>query len=294
VTREALILPDAGVRAEVEALVGDGYEPAWYTSLNADPDTPAWFLARAEGRLVAFLTVFAPSAEACEVQAWVDPTWRRRGLFSALLADARALWSAPGRRWLLVVDRDEGPGPLVARRRGTWSFTEKTLGLAVADRPPFQGLVDGLALALAGPEDRLGAAEALAAANGEAVGGYLDFLGKVLDDPGRSLAVLRWKGRLVGCLGVHRSGPQTELFALGLVPEVQGRGWGRALVTAVLALQAEGTEEFLLEVDSTNGRAEALYRSLGFTDRTVTDYFELVETKIVETEVAETDPQETV
>lgn len=255
-------------REAIEALVGDQYEPAWYTTLNAEKDRPAWFLAWAGTTLVGFLTVFAPGSDA-EVQAWVAPEHRRQGVFRSLWDQARRFWEAPGRRWLLVVDRRHPIGATVAGRWGRLTFTESTLVLPAGSRPGFEGLPDGLTLAPVGPDTALAAARVLARANQDE--DHRSFVDRVLGDTQRTLLALH-TDTVVAVGGLHR-GPQTTLFALAVDPDHQGKGWGRALVLALLDVGAPGTEEFLIEVDSTNARAENLYRSVGFVDQTVTDYY---------------------
>lgn len=238
---EACRFPGPEVRAEVEALAG-AFEPEWATTLNADQARPAWFLCRQDGRLVGFLTVFAPSNDTAEVGAFVDQDHRRQGVFSALFAGARRAWEGEARRWLLVVNRESGEGLAVARRRGLLSFTEGTLGLSAGQRPQFPGLVPGLTLGPAGPEDQ----QVVCAVWGRAKG----------EDP-----------------ATHRDGARAFLFGLAVDPGFQGRGWGRLMVLGLLEWAGPGFEEFRLEVDSSNARAEKLYRSLGFTDRQTIDYY---------------------
>lgn len=268
---KALVTP-ALIRAEVEALA-QGFEPAWYTSLNADATRPAWFLARKDGRLVGFLTIFDPSGDAAEVEAYVEPGSRRQGLFTSLLAEAQRVWSDPGRRWLLVVDRCDADGVAVARRLGSLTFTESTLGLAADQRPSFLGLPADLMLAEGQADDLKEAAQVFRLAHGD--DGHRTFLERILSDPDRRFFVLKEPGQTVGVGCLHREGPQTMVHGLVVHPDRQGRGWGRALVTALLDLGATGTEKFLIEVDSSNHRAETLYRSLGFQDQEVTDYYQL-------------------
>lgn len=274
-TIEAVNDPTDALRREIETLAGE-HEPAWYTTLNADRARPAWFLARREGVLVGFLTVFDPSGQAAEVEAFVAPSQRRQGVFTALLAEARRVWEAPGRRWLLVASRGS-EGATVAARWGNLSFTESTLGLPVSARPRFEGLPDGLLLRAGGEEEVEAAAQVFQAAHGEE-DGHRSFLERIVTDPDRRFLALLEGEQTVGVGCLHRDGSRTMVHGLVVHPSRQGRGWGRALLEALLDLGASDTEEFLIEVDSSNARAEGLYRSLGFTDREVTDYYEIAAT----------------
>jgi len=270
----ACLFPDAETKVEIESLSGE-YEPAWYTTLNSDQTRPAWFLARSESRLIGYLTVFDPSGTAAEVSAFVIPGMRGRGVFRTLLLEARRRWDAPGRNWLLVVERSDVEGCAVASHWGKLAFTESTLTLAVQKRPAFPGFPEGITLTDGRADDLEEASEAFRLANGEEGRGHRDFLERILVDPDRRFLVLREASAVVGVGCLHQDNGKTMVHGLVIRPDRQGRGLGRLLVQALLDQGAPGTDEFLIEVDSTNTRAENLYRSLGFTDQRVTDYYEV-------------------
>jgi mycothiol synthase len=72
--------------------------------------------------------------------------------------------------------------------------------------------------------------------------------------------------------------PMGEIYVIGVDPDFQGRGWGRALTRAGLDwLARSGLSVGMLYVDAANTAAVALYRSLGFTeDHTDRAYSRLV------------------
>jgi mycothiol synthase len=74
-------------------------------------------------------------------------------------------------------------------------------------------------------------------------------------------------GRMLGFhwTKVH-SATSGEVYVLGVAPEGQGRGLGKALALAGLRhLAGRGVDEVHLYVESDNGPAVALYAGLGFT-----------------------------
>ncbi|MBW3661940.1 MAG: ribosomal protein S18-alanine N-acetyltransferase [Actinobacteria bacterium] len=77
-----------------------------------------------------------------------------------------------------------------------------------------------------------------------------------------------WEGdRLVGFGGLHIGPDEADVLTLVVAPEQRRRGIGRLLVER-LADEAvtRGATSLILEVAATNHAAEALYRSVGFTD----------------------------
>ncbi len=64
--------------------------------------------------------------------------------------------------------------------------------------------------------------------------------------------------------------PQGEIYVIGVSPDAQGRGWGRALTRAGLEwLAGRGLTVGMLYVDGGNTAAVQLYRSMGFVDHHV-------------------------
>ncbi|WBM81072.1 mycothiol synthase [Cryobacterium breve] len=71
-------------------------------------------------------------------------------------------------------------------------------------------------------------------------------------------------------LKLEQGAAEGEIYVVGVSPEWSGRGLGRRLMTAGLErLRRRGVTQATLYVEADNGPAVRLYRSLGFTDRTV-------------------------
>lgn len=64
----------------------------------------------------------------------------------------------------------------------------------------------------------------------------------------------------------HGHEPIGEVYVVGVHPDQQGRGLGRAITVAGLRwLRAQGLPQAMLYVEADNDPAQAVYRSLGFT-----------------------------
>lgn len=85
-------------------------------------------------------------------------------------------------------------------------------------------------------------------------------------DPAGLLLAVDTSGRLLGFHWTKQHDPSTgEVYVVGIAPEAQGRGLGRALTLAGLShLASRGVEEVLLYVESDNLAARHLYTGIGF------------------------------
>lgn len=64
------------------------------------------------------------------------------------------------------------------------------------------------------------------------------------------------------------------IFGLGVLPEYRGKGYGRTILTlAVNMLKEKGAEKIMLQVESKNFNALNLYKSCGFYETSVMDYY---------------------
>jgi mycothiol synthase len=87
-------------------------------------------------------------------------------------------------------------------------------------------------------------------------------------DP-EGLLLLEEDGRLAGSCWtkIHADSipPMGEIYVIGVDPDFQGRGWGRALTQAGLDhLSSRGLRVGMLYVDGDNRPAISLYQSMGF------------------------------
>jgi ribosomal-protein-alanine N-acetyltransferase len=89
-----------------------------------------------------------------------------------------------------------------------------------------------------------------------------------LADPGgtRHYVLAEDDGVLAGWAGLAASGGQGDVLTIGVRPELQGRGVGSTLLTALLEEAAvRGCGEVFLDVRADNDRARRLYERFGFT-----------------------------
>lgn len=88
---------------------------------------------------------------------------------------------------------------------------------------------------------------------------------RILAMPGAMGLVARDGGALAGFALARSAADECELLSLAVADDARGRGIGRRLLEAALAVAAQaGARVMFLEVAETNEVALALYRSAGF------------------------------
>ncbi|MFB9836948.1 ribosomal protein S18-alanine N-acetyltransferase [Actinoallomurus acaciae] len=93
------------------------------------------------------------------------------------------------------------------------------------------------------------------------------YRGELVDRSGtRRYVAVEDDGVLAGWAGLSAVAGQGDVLTIGVRPELQGRGIGSALLTALLEEAAvRGCAEIFLDVRADNDRARRLYERFGFT-----------------------------
>lgn len=250
-------------------------------SLNFDKSMPSYVLAReagAKGRLLGAATLFAPMKEEVELSACVLPEFRRRGLYSGLLAQVRLNVAGRGvRRILSVADRASASGVSMLKAQGLSIHHSEYSMRFCGPRPELGGPPLELRAATMADMDAL--ASMGASGFGDAPDEARSFIAAHLESPDREQFIA-----LSGAPGVaspvamvslgRASGGETSINGLCVTPSRRGEGFGRAVMRALLGLLlSRGEGPIVLDVDSENEIAHRLYLSLGFKETQVVDYY---------------------
>jgi ribosomal protein S18 acetylase RimI-like enzyme len=218
-------------------------------------DRPIHFLAIAEDEVIGYAGVTAgDEAEACGM---VHPSWRRRGVGSALLIELCAAAVSLERESILVICEDAGPAALawMTRLGATLESAERRMVLQLLDVPAAADVPIEIRPATG--------------ADHPAVAAILD---EEFDDgPGDERLVAVDNRTVLGTLRLTQSPRRTMIYGFVIEATQRGRRLGTRMLAAVLArLQERGIGEVGLEVDPENAPAVRLYERFGF--KTVTTY----------------------
>jgi len=257
---------------EVDSVSADGgrLKLEWNTLKSRSGTAVEDILWWEDGCLVGFLGLYAFGGPTVELAGMVHPDYRRRGIGTRLLDEAIELCRERSRHKILLVIPRTSPGgwAMAESRRGFLDHSEHALEL---DGAAVEGPSDpSLILRPVSSDDITEEARILAEAFGKSEGSM------VLDAPDESRLVAERDGRVIATLRVHRSPEQWGIYGFAVEPQFRGMGIGRDLLRRVCRqAHGAGVTRLHLEVEVKNDRALGLYTSLGFTQTSTEDYFDI-------------------
>ena len=228
----------------------------------------------ADRRLAGFCSI--EGLASFELCGMVHPAYRRRGIGQLLLDTALDVCRRRGvSRVLLICETGSQSGQhFVASLRARQAEVEQRMELVeLQPAPPFAGAFT-LEPAVAGDAGAI--ADVVARAFGDPVDEYRRRVERDMRRPDEQWYLARVDGIPAGGVRVWTAAPRVYLYAVGVAPEMQGRGIGRQMLTQLCArlLQA-GWTRIALEVLPDNAAAQALYRACGFRHTTTYEYYAL-------------------
>jgi ribosomal protein S18 acetylase RimI-like enzyme len=204
-----------------------------------------------------------------EGQGMVHPAHRRRGLGRALLDEVRAVCRETGAQALIITcDDDSALGKAFLEAVGArYRLSEYAMELDRAMVPQGQNWKENLWLCPATFGDSSLFAEIAAEAFGDPVQTVRRWIERQMRERTCSF-YLAWLGeQAIGSIRLVWFGRRIYVTTLGIRPELQGRGYGRQMLSRLVdILVAENWDEILIEVETENRNALSLYRGCGFRE----------------------------
>lgn len=257
---------------EADTVLADGgrLKLEWSILKSRSGDNVEDILWWEEGRLVGFIGLYDFAGQTVEVAGMVHPNFRHRGIGSRLLDQAMELCRERGHPKFLLVAPRTSPGAreLAESRLGFLEHSEHALDLygAVSEGPSDPSLTLRPAL----NDDISSLVRILENAFGE------PWDPRDLEHLGDSTMVAERDGLVIATLRLQRSAEEWGVYGFAVEPHHQGEGVGRDLLRRVCRQANEaGVVRLHLEVEVNNDRALSLYTSLGFTQTSTEDYFEI-------------------
>lgn len=250
-------------------------KPLLSNELNTDQDLPCFFLHYKENKLVGFLAAFFPTDTEVEITGFVHPAYRRGGIFSSLVAEARKTYQ--GHRFLqmlLQVESTCASGKAYIHARAP--LIDRTEYLLVLSKSRWLGMEI--------PRIQGGT---LMEATGKALKSYsqtatrllkedASCISKMVNDPTRKGYLYLYKNKPLGVLQSRAEDTKgIMLHGIAIDEAYRGQGHGRTMLALALDGLFRSSVSISLEVDAQNPRALGLYRALGFEIDFQVDYHAL-------------------
>lgn len=240
------------------------------------------FMYFSGAQLVGYLGVsaFGGTSAPLEITGMVHPNYRRQRIFSKLfelaLAECRRRNTGSV---LLLCDRNSASGQMFLEKAGAaYSVSEFEMYLHDETAEVNKRQQCDISFRKAANAD----AFEIARQNAIYFGGRFDEENENIPLPedeekrGMTIYLAKKDDQLVGKVHLQLTNGIGGIYGLGVLPEHRGKGFGRAiLLEAVEKLKAANATGIMLQVAAENAAALNLYKSCGFRETSIMDYFEL-------------------
>jgi ribosomal protein S18 acetylase RimI-like enzyme len=220
-----------------------------------------------------------------EITGMVHPDYRRRGVFSKLFGLAVAECKRRNAGDILALcDRKSASGQAFLKSSGAvYKYSEYEMYLKNKSKEISEDKLCGISLRKAKNQDAPEIARQNRIYFGDETGGETGENGEEEiimpeDEEKRGVTVyLAIKDDIiVGKVNLQIFSGIGGIYGLGVLPEYRGKGLGRAvLLNAVEKLRESNAKEIMLQVAAQNARALNLYKTCGFEETSVMDYFDV-------------------
>jgi ribosomal protein S18 acetylase RimI-like enzyme len=249
------------------------------TSLNFNQEMNTIFMQYDNNKLVSVLSLFVPRSSEAEVTAMTLPEYRLKGHFSELIKRAEAEIKKYGVPDLLFVcngDSIDGK-KAIAKLNGKYAFTEYFLKYNHSLDQSIKEYKYRLALHKAGYEDLESIVKISMGAFNDSCEGAKSLAEGSLRAENRQLFLGEIEGKFVGKGVICFEDGNAFITGLGVLPEYQGKGYGKELLYLIINKIIENkVEGICIEVESENENAFQLYKNTGFEVESAWEYYRKV------------------
>ena len=244
------------------------------TSLNFNKDMKSIFLLYEDKKLVSVLSIFAPTSNEGEITAVTLPEYRQRGYFKKLYEKAvEELKNYNVKDVLFVCESESTIGKeVITKLQGKYEFTEYSMKYCNEATEDINSIYN-TKLRIATNEDL---EELICMSQSIFNDEYADAKSMIegsFASEARVQYIAIFDNKPVGSATVFSDKEQSTIYALGILPEYQGKGIGREFLTLLLKEPLKDKQNIRLEVNSVNARAFNLYKSMNFKVEVAFDYY---------------------
>lgn len=230
------------------------------------------FLYYSGETLVGYLGIYNMGGETGELTGMVHPLYRRRGIFKRLYTLAKEECKRRNiKRILLVCDNSSSSGLAFIKSSGAvYAFSEYEMKLE-GNYESEDGRDIALRKAINSDTEEIERQNYI----------YFGITSRTVIMPedeekrNRITYIIELSSRVIGKIRVETTSDEGFISGFGILPEYRGKGYGRQSLKAVLhMLNKNNIHNAALEVAAQNKNALNLYKSCGFVEASITDYYE--------------------
>lgn len=242
----------------------------WDMLENRREEEQTDFLSYESGRLVGFLGLYSFGSK-IEVCGMVHPDYRRKGIFSRLFQDSHPalekarhiLLNTPansesGKLWLDSITCTYEESEYMMKWEGrVFPDPDESIFLRPSHKEDMEMKLELDVLCFDFKEDEAKA--------------YNDRLER--DGFQKEFFMIVADGKTVGKIRIHNENERSEVYGFAILPEFQGKGYGRKALQEVVRKEVQREQSVYLDVQPENEKALSLYTSTGFIKESQQDYY---------------------
>lgn len=231
----------------------------------------------ADGKLVSYLGICNFGGNVLELNGMTHPEYRKKGLFQRLFQLAVMEAKNGGHKSLLLLsDEKSESGNRFIRETGA-SYKTSEFRMKLFEKPETDSLQSAL-----NPDITLKTADKsdlkeIARQNALHFNTTEESEALLLDESmlQEGMYMVQLNGETIGKISVEYDENSAFIYGFGILPEYRRKGYGKAAFQALLRIIKEkGPFDILLDVESKNRNALNLYKSFGFEEMSVMNYYE--------------------
>ncbi|MDN3450359.1 GNAT family N-acetyltransferase [Planococcus sp. APC 3906] len=222
--------------------------------------------------LIAFLGMY-PFGSTIEVTGMVKPSERRKGHFTRLFEEAMgAVRRAGFKKILLNAPASSSAAKEFLLRQGArYAFSEHQMQW---QPQPLENTTDDFILREAAREDLELRVRLDVEVFNVSLENAVATESRINRDEHTEMLMIDVSDNTIGKIRVKRENGQAWIYGFSILPEHQGKGFGRKVLRRIVKQQSERGHSVHLEVETKNANALRLYESVGFEIVHAQDYYE--------------------
>jgi ribosomal protein S18 acetylase RimI-like enzyme len=228
------------------------------------------FFHEENGELVAYLALFS-FGSTVEVCGMVKPTERRKGHFTELWQQALVPIEQYGFQTILLNTPSSSITAKGWLANQPYFYVFSEYQMRWSEQPIEES--DEVLLRLAKPSDANLEVKLDVLAFGMDAEDARSHLERIKERQDEQFLMIEADNITVGKVRINRTDGEAWVYGFAILPEFQGRGYGRKVLRNIVKREHDAGNQIWLEVEAKNNRALNLYESVGFVKMQGQDYY---------------------